>query len=431
MKKILIISPHYPPSNLAAVHRSRLFAQHLPALGWLPVVLTVHEKHYEESLDWTLCQLLPSAQRIEKVAAWPLTKPRLIGDLGLRAFWQLRQKAIEIIRQEKIDFVYISIPSFYAALLGPVLHKKTGVRYGIDYIDPWVHVFPGSNKLLSRHWWSTKLAKWLEPKAVKHASLITGVAEGYFSGVVQRNPHLARTCLFGAMPYGFEVRDFRMLSALRSKSTLFRQNGSLQLVYAGALLPKAVRLLEAVFKAIAFHRKQFDKVEFHFIGTGKSPTNVDGFAVRPLAEKYALWNSVVFEYPQRLPYLEVLQHLQAADAGFVLGSTESHYTPSKIFQAIASKRPVLAILHQKSTAAALLQSAGAGRIFSICSETGEQKVEAGFCDFFQEFCRFQKSYKPEQTVSEIMQQFSAAEMTRQLATLLNRATESIHAQTAV
>ena len=29
LRKILIISPHFPPSNLAAVHRSRLFAQHL------------------------------------------------------------------------------------------------------------------------------------------------------------------------------------------------------------------------------------------------------------------------------------------------------------------------------------------------------------------------------------------------------------------
>jgi hypothetical protein len=47
-KKILIIAPHYPPSNLAAVHRSRLFAQHLPAFGWEPVILTVHEDYYEE-----------------------------------------------------------------------------------------------------------------------------------------------------------------------------------------------------------------------------------------------------------------------------------------------------------------------------------------------------------------------------------------------
>ena len=70
MKKILIISPHYPPSNLAAVHRSRLFAQHLPVFGWEPVILMVDEKYYEEQLDWNLVQLLPKNQRIEKVKAF-------------------------------------------------------------------------------------------------------------------------------------------------------------------------------------------------------------------------------------------------------------------------------------------------------------------------------------------------------------------------
>ena len=157
MKKILIISPHYPPSNLAAVHRSRLFAQHLPEYGWDPVILTVDEQFYEEKLDWNLHGMLPAGQCIEKVSAYKVTKPRLIGDIGLRAFFQLRRKALELLRGERFDFVYIPIPSFYVSLIGPWLKKKTGVPYGIDYIDPWVHAFAGSDKMFSRHWWSTKL----------------------------------------------------------------------------------------------------------------------------------------------------------------------------------------------------------------------------------------------------------------------------------
>ena len=86
MKKILIISPHFPPSNLAAVHRSRLFAKHLPSFGWEPVILTVDEKYYEETLDYNLEKLLPVSLRIEKVSAFKVTRPRLIGDIGLRAF---------------------------------------------------------------------------------------------------------------------------------------------------------------------------------------------------------------------------------------------------------------------------------------------------------------------------------------------------------
>src|ERR1700727_1453087 len=113
LKKILIISPHFPPSNLAAVHRSRLFAQHLPSFGWEPLILMVDEKYYEESLDQNLSRLLPSGLAIEKVSAFPVTKPRLIGDIGLRSFFQLYRRAKQLIRKEQIDFLYIPIPSFY------------------------------------------------------------------------------------------------------------------------------------------------------------------------------------------------------------------------------------------------------------------------------------------------------------------------------
>ena len=53
IKKILILYPHFPPSNLAGVHRPRLFAQHLPSFGWQPTILTVHEKYYEGFEDNT------------------------------------------------------------------------------------------------------------------------------------------------------------------------------------------------------------------------------------------------------------------------------------------------------------------------------------------------------------------------------------------
>src|SRR4030095_11053287 len=98
MRKILILYPHFPPSNLAGVHRPRLFAQHLPSFGWEPIILTVHEKYYEENLDYCLMELLPADLRIEKVTAYPISTPRFIGDIGLRAFFQLQKKANQLIK---------------------------------------------------------------------------------------------------------------------------------------------------------------------------------------------------------------------------------------------------------------------------------------------------------------------------------------------
>ena len=106
MKKVLILYPHFPPSNLAGVHRPRLFAQHLPSLGWEPIILTVNEKYYEEQPDYNLTKLLPPGLRIEKVSAFKITKPRIIGDIGLRAFFQLYKRAMELIKSENIDFLF-------------------------------------------------------------------------------------------------------------------------------------------------------------------------------------------------------------------------------------------------------------------------------------------------------------------------------------
>jgi hypothetical protein len=423
VKKILLISPHYPPSNLAAVHRTRLFAQHLPSFGWEPIILTVHEDYYEETLDWNLVKLLPQNQRIEKVSALPVTKPRLVGDIGLRGFYQLRKRALQLIKTEKIDFVLILIPSFYVSLIGPYLHRKTGVRYGIDYIDPWVHVFPGSDKTFSRHWWSTKLAQWLEPKAVKYASLITGCAEGYYEGVVKRNPHLLKRTVFGAMPYGGEAKDHELVPSLHLKPYLFQKNYKLQFVYAGALLPKAYSVLSAVFEAVAENRELFAETEFHFIGTGKAANDATSFTVRPIAEKFGLWQQIVFEYPKRIPYLDVLIHLNSAGAVFILGSTEPHYTPSKTYQAVLSKKPIMALLHSASSAVSVLNETGAGMVFSFNGAEGIPQVKDSFASFFQSFQRFYQNFQPDAVKMNAFEMYSAKSVTQQLSLLLEKAVE--------
>ena len=51
--------------------------------------------------------------------------------------------------------------------------------------------------------------------------------------------------------------------------------------------------------------------------------------------------------PNGCRILDVLTHLDAASGILVLGSTEPHYRPSKVFQSLMSRRPVLALLHER------------------------------------------------------------------------------------
>lgn len=433
MKKILIIYPHFPPSNLAGVHRPRLFARHLPDFGWEPVILTVSEKFYEEELDWNLVKLLPENLRIEKVNAFPITKPRIIGDIGLRAFFQLYKRAKQLIRREKFSFVYIPVPSFYCALLGRMLHKSAGIKYGIDYIDPWVHDFPGSNKMFSRHWFSKQLARFLEPIAVKKASVITGVAEGYYHPVLERNPHLKAQVVCGAMPYGGEKKDHELVASIGVQPYLFqKKEGKIQLVYAGAMLPKAYQPLEAIFKSIAANKDLsagqagiFENLILHFIGTGSRVNDAESYNIKPLAEKYGLWHTNVYEYPKRIPYMDVLAHLNIADGVFVLGSTEPHYTPSKVYQAVLAGKPVLAILHSKSTAANILIQANAAIVLKFDGEAEIHTIRNSFAPKFQEYKLWMKDFNPSNTNKEILYNCSARSVTLQLSRLLDKAVNCI------
>ena len=421
MKKILIISPHFPPSNLAAVHRSRLFAQHLPSFGWQPTILTVDEKYYEEALDYNLQKLLPQGLQIEKVKAFKVTKPRLIGDIGLRACFQLYKKAKQLITSQKIDFLYIPIPSFYCALLGRWLHHSTKIKYGIDYIDPWVHIFPGSNKIFSRHWFSSRIARLLEPIAVKNASLITGVAAGYYEGVLQRNPHLMQKAVIGAMPYGGEKTDHEKLSGVNIGTWLYKKEpGKIKMVYAGAMLPKAYAPLEAIFKSIHQNPATFKNVEFIFIGTGRRANDPASYNIKPLAQQYGLWQTTVFEYPQRIPYLDVLAHLNIASGVFVLGSTEPHYTPSKVYQGVLSGKPLLAVLHSASTAREVLEKAGAGIVLAFDGEEGLAKIATSFDKVFEEYSIYMQGYSADNIDMKIFDQYSAYNVTGMLASLLNQ-----------
>src|SRR5690606_2213392 len=118
-------------------------------------------------------------------------------------------------------------------LLGRILHEKTAVPYGIDYIDPWVRDIHNRKDWRSRL--SLQVAKLLEPVAVKKASLLSGVSEAYYQPVIALN-FKNRAITHVGMPYGFDPRDHEII---QDRLTLPWEGikDCHPLVYAGAFLP--------------------------------------------------------------------------------------------------------------------------------------------------------------------------------------------------
>jgi len=143
-----------------------------------------------------------------------------------------------------------------------------------------------------------------------------------------------------------------------------------------------------------------------------------------MAIKYDLWQTMVFEYPKRIPYLDVLVHLNAADAVFILGSIEAHYAPSKVYQAVLSQKPVLAILHQQSTAVAVLRNSGAGFVISFETEKELEEKILQLTQLFTQFRHFVKNFNPAQVNKKDFEQYSAENITGMLAGMLNEVTDN-------
>ena len=360
MKRILIIYPHWPPSNLVGVHRVRLIANELPELGWDTTVLTVDERDYEEELSPDTERLVSKRVQVVKVRA---RKPihifgrRLIGDIGLRGWFALRSKAKELLKQRAYDFIWFSMPSWYPSLMGRGLCKTHAVPFGIDYQDPWVYNLSAGRRGFNRESATVWLAQMLEPWALRNVALISGISDGYLSGVLNRHPELhsipKATCQLGysKSDHQIELPSFELPFA-DTKRTY---------VYAGAYWVQGQPLFEefllAVKKAKEAKRLAPD-VQFLFIGTG----NADLTSLSQFADSLNLGDTFR-EIPQRLSYLEVQQILRCAEGAIVMGSTEPHYSASKIFQCLITSKRTAAYFHHESEGASILTACNADSFY--------------------------------------------------------------------
>ncbi len=416
MRQVIIVAPWFPPSNLAAGHRSRYFAMYLPKFGWRVKVLTVKPSYYEERLDYELEKLLPPELEMIRTKALPIRPIRLIGDISIRAFWWHYQELCRLVKKERPQLIYVPIPPNYSAMLCYLIYHKFGIPYVIDYMDPWVYSFPGYNVLFSKRWLSYRLGRILEPIILRHVNLITAVSPNTYKILLQRYSWLDESkCI--AIPMGAEEKEYQYLDRNPRPTYLFNpDDGNLHIVYAGGVPPKFHPTLYALFEAITIFKKRypelFQKIKFHFIGTGSRYTDPKSFNVKPLAKRYNLLD-IVFEYPGRIAYLDVLNHLRHANVVLILGSPEPHYTPSKVFQAVLSRRPVIAILHQKSTAVSILKEVNAGRVVTF-----DETKPVGRCideiaeAIYQEVNNINLADKINW---EIFRAYSAEAMTRKLA----------------
>jgi hypothetical protein len=291
----------------------------------------------------------------------------------------------ELLRRERFDVLFITIYPSYTAALGPMLKRRFGVRFVLDYQDPWVGAWGdtvgggpgGTPDLKSRI--TRRVAQWLEPRVVRAADAVTAVSMRTYEEVQARNPALARVPC-AAIPLGGERADFDRLRALPRVNGFFNlRDGLCHICYVGTLLPLGFETLRAVLKAAALlrsrQRELYARLRLHFFGTSNQTSPDASQRVLPIARELGVADCVA-EIAPRLDYLDALTVQAQASAILLMGSSERHYTASKLYPALLARRPLLAVYHEASSVVDVLRQVGQPPVVRLVTYSDRDRAEA-------------------------------------------------------
>jgi glycosyltransferase involved in cell wall biosynthesis len=347
-RRLLIISPHFPPVNAPDMQRVRMSLPGFVQAGWEVTVLTVADPTPTAPLEPELATTVPAGVRVVRTHCFSRRWTGLLGvnNVALRSLPFLFLAGCRLLSARRQDVVYFSTTMFIVLPLGRIWKTLFGVPYVIDLQDPWVTDYyerpaapppPGG--------WKYRLAqglgRTLEGWTMRGVSQLITVSASYAHGLRLRHPAL-RTLPATELPFGSPDPDLQLVASRLATRAPILPAGGLRLAFAGALGPGMLPAVEVLFAAMAAVRQDGLRVSAHFFGTSYSPAAQGRPATLALAAQYGL-SDCVHEQTDRLPYFDALQVTLEADANLLFGSTDLAFTPSKLLAVLAAGRPVVAL----------------------------------------------------------------------------------------
>lgn len=364
MRKVLIVSPRFPPNSAPDLHRVRTSLPYYRYFGWEPTVLCITADSTGGVEDPLLAEGLPKDVEIVRVAAWSERKCRRFGfgHTDYRSWWPLYQAGEKLMKENHYDLVFFSTTAFPSFLMGPLWKKRYACRVVYDFQDPW---YDASRSIYTKatapgSWWKYRLgqemARVFEKHVLKSADHVISVSEGYVKNLSALYPWLTAD-QFTVLPFGVATMDYCVVERQRVEHGLFgRDKNLVHWVYAGRGGTDMEPALAVFFQQLAALRSREPefavRLRVHFVGTNYGPPGRTRKLIEPLAIRYGV-QGLVEEKVERIPYYQALSLYASADAILVIGSNSADYTASKFFNCVAAKKPVLALFHRSSMAAKL------------------------------------------------------------------------------
>lgn len=416
MRRVLVVSPRFPPVNAADMHRVRQSLPYFRDFGWEATVLAVEPHLCAMPIEPLLGRTIPEDIRVIRTGA---LRPGWfgLGNLDLRAMFFMARAGSHLLASEQFDLVYFSTTAFSIVALGRYWQRRFGVPFVLDLQDPWYSEYyeqPGAPKPPGgrlKYAGARNLARLLERFTMRRVSHIISVSPTYPADLQRRYEWLEQK-QFSILPFGAAAADFEVVRREAVTQSVFDPaDGYRHWVYVGRAGGDMAFSLRTVFLGLARARAErpndFARLRLHFIGTDYAPSNRARKTVEPIAFECGV-GDLVEERTARIPYFEALSCLLDADVLMVLGSDDPGYTASKLYPYILAQKPLVAVFHEQSSVVGVINSTKAGTVVTFSpGESVERVAERVWRAWFRKDVAM-----PPETDWGAFEPFTAREMTR-------------------
>ncbi|MGA2084599.1 MAG: glycosyltransferase [Terracidiphilus sp.] len=366
--RVLLINYTFAPALEPGAIRTTKLAKYLPANGFEPIVLTcsnamVFTVGLEDAIAGLQMIRISDPDPLKRLAAG---KPN--AQTGLRsraseprAWWRLKEIYSQIafpdrdflwgvragivasraIRKSGIKAIYSTAPNMSNHLAALIAHRRTGIPWIAEFRDLWLHPAYSKRSAIRR-----RLDPMFERLIATSASQVVTISNEHRANLLQAHPNLGPEKVH-VITNGFDAEDQAALPAfqLRHDFTISHA-GSL---YGGLRDPRP--LLKAIAQLVSRPEVVRSNVRLNIIGKREE-------FLADLVREFRLEDVVVQK--GQMPYRQTLRTLAESYLVLILTNPSYPELPSKFFDYLCARRPILALCPAQSELAARLASTNAG-----------------------------------------------------------------------
>lgn len=384
MKKVLIITYYWPPSGGGGVQRWLKFVKYFRQFGIEPIVFTP-ENPERPSLDNSLLKEIPDNTEVINNVIWEpysfykkftgrnknekiqtaflsekKSKSSLLEDISIwirgnffipdaRKFWIKPSVRLleEYLEKNRLDAIITTGPPHSAHMIGLNLKNKTGIPWLADFRDPWTNIDYYKDLKLSKS--ADRKHHKLEKMVLETADAVSVISPGMyreFEGIVKRKYHI--------IPNGYDEEDIKpKINNQKSDYFVLSHIGSL----TKTRTPQS--LLKVLGEMVVENKELAKKLKIRNVG------KLDINALESI-RKYKLESYL--ELIDYLPHNEVITEQATATILLLLVNNTPNaklILTGKIFEYLASGRPIICIAPTDGDAANVIKETECGKAFGF------------------------------------------------------------------